>query len=102
MRLIDADALKSRIEQMWEQRQLTNTKHKTFTELLDAEITIEAQQWILCSERLPEEDRAYLVTNSQWGYPILEITYWVTDGWQTKGKPIAWMPLPEPWKGDEE
>lgn len=62
----------------------------------------EKQQWIPCSERLPEEDRAYLVTNSQWGYPMLGITYWLTDGWQTKGEPIAWMPLPEPWKGDTD
>ena len=56
-------------------------------------------KWISCSERLPDEDRAFLVTNSQWGYPLLEITYWLTDGWQTKGKPIAWMPLPKAYEG---
>lgn len=59
-------------------------------------------KWIPCSERLPEEDRSYLVTNSRWGYPLLEITYRLTDGWMTEGKPIAWMPLPEPWKGETE
>ena len=44
MRLIDADALKSRIERMWKSRQLTNTKYKTFIELLDVEPTIEPER----------------------------------------------------------
>lgn len=43
MKLIDADALKSRIERIWKSRQLTNTKYKTFIELLDAEPTIEPE-----------------------------------------------------------
>lgn len=61
----------------------------------------EEQQWIPCSERVPEEDGYYLVTNSKWGAPWREITLWVTDGWSSDNKPIAWMPLPEPWKGEE-
>lgn len=43
MRPIDTDALKNRIERMWEERHLTSTKYKTFTELLDAEPTIKPE-----------------------------------------------------------
>ena len=75
---------------------ITSLESKYFMEMGDA------QQWIPCSERLPDEDRAFLVTNSQWGYPLLEITYWLTDGWQTKGKPIAWLPLPKAYVGKTE
>ena len=34
---IDAEYLITRLNRMWEERQLTNTKHKTFTELLAVE-----------------------------------------------------------------
>lgn len=57
--------------------------------------------WIPCSERLPESDGYYLVTNSKWGAPWREITLWMTDGWSSNNEPIAWMPLPEPWKGED-
>lgn len=39
MRLIDADSLIDRVTRMWENRQLTNTKYKSFTEILTAEPT---------------------------------------------------------------
>ena len=60
------------------------------------------QRWIPCSERLPEKDEYYLVTNSKWGSPWREITLWMTDGWQSDNQPIAWMPLPEPWGAESE
>ena len=34
---INADALLDKIERMWDTHQLTNTKHKTFVDLLNAE-----------------------------------------------------------------
>ena len=80
------------------------------------------QEWIPCSERLPEKDGRYLVT-----YPLLWYNLWVSTAWYgtppmpsrpVKGKcffvsddeygdvpyydVLAWMPLPEPWKGGEE
>lgn len=58
-------------------------------------------RWIPCGERLPEEDGYYLVTNSKWGAPWREITLWVTDGWSSDNKPIAWMPLPEPYREEK-
>ena len=71
-------------------------------------------QWIPCSERLPEENLPVLVAVKQkdrlpkW---IKEQTYsYVTDidvyddgDFDThKNKVVAWMPLPEPYKGEED
>lgn len=55
-----------------------------------------ANQWIPCSERLPEEDGRYLCTYSDFGVCVDFGLY--TDG-QWIIEPVAWMPLPEPWKG---
>lgn len=64
--------------------------------------------WIPVSERLPDDSDCYLVTTS-WGdveqiwfahkkdYDITESEWWETDD-----NPVAWMPLPEPYKGGEE
>ena len=74
-----------------------------------------AQQWIPCSERLPKKEYkeqrrgVYLTTN---GYGVVGVTNYEFEGdfgfvgWGTN-RPydiqiVAWMPLPEPWKGEEE
>ena len=64
-----------------------------------------ADQWIPCSERLPKLGQICLVTRANWfGKPRLEIAgYWL-DGWRIKGHNTeisAWMPLPEPYKGEQ-
>ena len=74
-----------------------------------------AQQWIPCSVRCPEKKRkTYWVctdaeyqcecrwTNNRFGFG--ESDNW---GWSCFDTPqytevIAWMPLPEPWKGEQE
>lgn len=66
-----------------------------------------AQQWILCSERLPEKSGRYLVTNTRLG--AFEVTWNIfyngkgeaPEGWLYEDGTIAWMPLPEPYKGEE-
>lgn len=82
-----------------------------------------AQQWIPCSERLPEANGRYLVTRglnacgAMWNRVYI-INYSDLMGlksekiwWQGNvGKSdferiddvIAWMPLPEPWRGKED
>lgn len=72
------------------------------------EILEEAQEerqmgiWIPCSERLPEENGRYLVTNSAWGAMEVDWNAWVNGAWlYPNTKPIAWMPLPEPYKADK-
>jgi hypothetical protein len=66
---------------------------------------VEQTRWIPCSERLPEEDGDYLVTTKWKGsysgnvYIETHVAYY-----RKKSKEwdyvdiIAWMPLPEPYK----
>ena len=58
-----------------------------------------AQQWIPCSERLPDQNGKYLVVGRQKAINILKF-----DGgrWYGKWGVVAWLPLPEPYKGEEE
>ena len=69
--------------------------------LEDAKYAIEqlpsAQQWIPCSERLPERNGYYLVTGRQGAVNkrLYQDGYWYGN-WAI----IAWMPLPEPWRGE--
>lgn len=82
-----------------------------------------AQQWIPCSERMPKEKDAGILkklgTNRQSDYVLatvevkgerMTVTACTYDGkwvWNMKYafpdyKVVAWMPLPEPWKGGQE
>lgn len=57
-----------------------------------------AQQWIPCSERLPDQNGKYLVVGRQKAINILKF-----DGgrWYGKWGVVAWMPLPKPYKESE-
>ena len=94
--------------------------HKVVENLPSAEPT---GRWTSCSERLPSEDGRYLVT-----YPLFVLkNKWVNVLWygkpsmpniKVKGKcwycsddeygdvvyddVLAWMPIPEPYKGGDE
>lgn len=64
------------------------------------------QQWIPCSERLPEESGEYLVTCLHHSGELwIEVDRFDKNGgnspyqwWRFDEKVIAWMPLPEPYK----
>lgn len=70
---------------------------------------VESPTWIPCSERLPEKSGTYIVTG-MWKGETREI--WMCKllvlesfgaGWCNDArKPVidAWMPLPEPYKGE--
>lgn len=74
-----------------------------------------AQQWIPCSERLPEEEKAYLVTfasgnvgMSSWHKDTLYnrgfdayLTGVTEDGGCEYFGVVAWMEKPEPWEGEK-
>lgn len=69
------------------------------------------QGWILCSERLPEEDGRYLTTVRYYNGLIkcfdlyLSDEEWLIDEDDEEfscGKVIAWQPLPEPYKPEEK
>ena len=69
--------------------------------------------WIPCSERLPEIDKEVLVTDGEiyWVCSLFESPD-IEDGlyqwednyghWHELDTWIAWMPLPEPYKGGEQ
>lgn len=72
------------------------------------------EKWIPCSERLPETIGEYLITALSnphknrivsAGYYHSRFkefgTYKVDGSWE-KWDVIAWMPLPEPWKGADD
>lgn len=72
------------------------------------------QHWIPCSERLPKKERStYWVctdaetqhecrwTNNRFGMTELDEWGWSIFDTPQYTKVIAWMPLPEPWRGEE-
>lgn len=63
-----------------------------------------AQQWIPCSERLPEVANRYLVTCSKIGNWEVDWNIWHNEpkpSWLWEQGVTAWMPLPEPYKGGQ-
>lgn len=63
--------------------------------------------WIPVSERLPENDKTVLVTcKTLKGILSVNRAYYSKEigGWHGSGSMsgvIAWMPMPEPYKGEE-
>lgn len=62
------------------------------------------QEWIPCSEKLPEADGLYLATFTLIGIPKFSNVESFKNGkWEYhNGYIIAWMPLPKPWKGADD
>ena len=59
------------------------------------------QGWIPETERLPEEFGRYIVTriSADDGVGRVDIIWYSTFyGWDRDERPVAWMPLPEPYK----
>ena len=76
------------------------------------------EQWIPCSERLPEIGEHYVsepcivyCSNGAYGFAELEENIFGQVGWNCErddeyheplGEVLAWMPLPSPYKGEQE
>ena len=56
-------------------------------------------RWIPVSERLPEKEGYYLTTTI---FKEVYCDYWNGDNFDRTEMVISWMPLPEPWKGEED
>ena len=84
--------------------------------IVEGRIVDKKPQWIPCSERLPERESPeqfrgwYLTTNA---YGSVGLTKYEFEsgsfgfvGWGDSRPSdiqiVAWMPLPEPWKGDTD
>lgn len=113
MRLIDADALVAQWEVEAEQVEDVIAKmfiHAAIHDVKHAPTIETEQQWIPCSERLPEEFEL-VITCSEFG----EIEfgsyekgkwYWLAESHsyffvENNDEVVAWMEMPEPWKGEE-
>ena len=61
-------------------------------------------KWIPVSERLPEEPFMYLVSIiNRLGYQQMEVDGFIHGKWERFGDDVkAWMPLPQPYKMEEE
>ena len=91
MRLIDSDVAIKYLG-----KELHGDAYATAYTAIDKTPT--AQQWIPCSERLPEEEGYYLTTTM---YQKVYCDYWNGDNFDRTEMVVAWMPLPEPWKGEQ-
>lgn len=69
---------------------------------------VDADRWIPVAEKLPEDGREVLIHDEAFfGPPILAIAYLRNGEWNFRDDmgssadpaPVAWMPLPEPYKG---
>lgn len=65
----------------------------------NAPIIKSAQQWIPCSERLPEPLQEVIVTSTQGHVYTSRIAH---GNFEYGGDVVAWMSLPEPYKGGVE
>ena len=63
----------------------------------DMRVVLKQPRWIPCSERLPNKDGYYLTTTY---YRQVYADYWNEDHFDRTEAVIAWMPLPEPYKGE--
>lgn len=115
MRPIDADALKDYIDAQEGRPFIGCTVGQALKIMTDEQPTIQPEpHWIPVTERLPENGRQVLVYARSVHYALAKYdemreadgTYkkqWVTfDAWKpfyTIKEVIAWMPLPEPYKG---
>lgn len=76
---------------------------------IDAQPTIDAVrvEWIPCEERLPNRQGHYICTCKDGSKYKRTTTVKWSNGWQLTGSRaywivLAWMPLPEPWKGADD
>ena len=84
-----------------------------FQHWVEVQPSVEAEpvrQWIPCSEQLPEEDTDVLITDEDGDIDIAHYEYnsWSEDpivewwNYEYQTYAVAWMPLPEPYKGGQD
>lgn len=69
-------------------------------EAFDIALAAMEQKWTPVSEGLPEYKMQVLTIDKDGDYELNHIVD-EEDGEWYWGHPIAWMPLPEPWEGEE-
>ena len=108
MRLIDVDRLIEGVDEIMDDLVLPeDLKGDFIKDLIDQQPIIEQNQWISCSESLPQE-RYLVIVFIKHEYAGLKSWWTMEISAQENGifecdklghgKPIAWMPLPQPYK----
>ena len=106
--LIDRQAAIDVADTVWS---VTGDKNvaKVWDQIKDLPSAQPEQQWIPCSERLPEESGRYLVSvldgiGKRTTVAPYQPRYkaWTMTGRMAYWKVIAWMPLPESYRGANE
>jgi hypothetical protein len=65
---------------------------------------LNASKWNSVTDRLPDKEDWYLVTEVDGSFITVNMRLWTTEGWivpqiiEDKLNILAWMPLPEPYK----
>lgn len=98
MRLIDADALMAKIHKI--DAMLNVRTIAIIAEEIENAPTV--NEWIPCTEKLPKDDGMVLAYSKENDGVIIN---WIQKGneWAwLDGDIVAWMPLPEPYKGGVE
>ena len=102
MRLIDADEIRIKPKYMHDICGSVMIRVEDIARIINDMPIIELQKWIPCSERLPKYGQLVLTYNLKDDEYELNHIIDEEDGeWFIHGV-HAWMPLPEPWKGEEE
>ena len=102
MRAIDADYMKRQVDIHGTNKYgMLDENIRVF---IDQQPTIEPEpHWIPVTERLPEHSGWYLVTQiltEDDDQLVCPKWYPTWSGWYENKQVIAWMPMPEPWKGE--
>ena len=94
VRLIESDS--DAYPEVWNE-----SYEKGFCDAINRVIDLpSAQQWIPCSERMPEEIGSYPVWTAPGFGNHFSTSYW--DGKEWTLRVVAWMPLPEPYKEETD
>lgn len=73
--------------------------------------SVQPQRWIPVTERLPEPDERVAVTTGGYEYHVWDCMsnrgddyFWEDEegDYHNKYAAVAWMPLPEPWRGQDD
>ena len=102
--LVTASVIHQYFPQYFEQDVLNKGRLKDCP-LVEVAICTE-QQWIPCSERLPEKGEKVLASTKNTVFTqVFKGIQGASDSWWWNNNTIktiyAWMPAPEPWKGEE-
>lgn len=101
--LIDRQAALDAVINLWADKPFGNPALVEIKDCIEA--LPSAQQWISCKERLPKDYESVNVTvRIPEGRYVKESAFlngvWI--GVSAPAEVVAWCPLPEPWKGEQE